>query len=46
LPASRSAALIRENGRLPKKPLRAESGEGCADWMIVCRPASISASFF
>src|SRR4051794_541339 len=23
-------SLMRENGRLPKKPLRAESGEGCA----------------
>jgi len=41
-----SAALIRENGRLPKNPFRADSGEGCADLMIVCRVASISGSFF
>ena len=30
-PAFSSAALICENGLLPKKPLRADSGEGCAD---------------
>lgn len=44
-PAARSAALMRENGRVPKKPLRAESGEGCADSMITWRLASISALF-
>jgi hypothetical protein len=33
------------NGRLPKKPLLAESGEGCAALSTVCRVGSISASF-
>ena len=36
-PAATSAALVRENGRLPKKPLRADSGDGCADSMMTWR---------
>ena len=32
-----SASLARLNGRLPKNPLWADSGDGCADSMIVCR---------
>ena len=31
LSAALSAALILEKGRLPKNPLAAESGDGCAD---------------
>src|SRR5579859_2328672 len=45
LPASRKAALILLKGRLPKKPERADSGEGCADSMIVWRLESISPTF-
>jgi hypothetical protein len=30
-PASTSAAFVREKGRLPKKPLDADRGEGCGD---------------
>jgi hypothetical protein len=41
-----NAALMREKGRLPKKPLLADSGDGCADAMMACRDASISGSFF
>ena len=36
LPASPNAWLIAENGRLPKNPLRAERGDGCADLIILC----------
>ncbi len=36
-PWSTSASLARLNGRLPKNPLWADSGDGCADSMIVCR---------
>ena len=43
-PASTRAALARENGRLPKKPLAADSGDGCADSMTTWRVVSISAS--
>src|SRR5258706_14699339 len=35
LPAACSAALIFEKGLLPKKPLRADNGEGCADWTMI-----------
>jgi len=45
LPASRKAALILEKGRLPKNPLAADSGEGCADWMIAWRVVLISGTF-
>ena len=31
-PAVRSAALTAENGRLPKNPVLADSGEGCGDF--------------
>src|SRR5687767_8364571 len=44
-PAATSAWLARENGRLPKKPLRADSGEGWADSMITRREVSIRAFF-
>src|SRR5207302_11254028 len=44
-PAAMSASLAREKGRLPKNPLRADSGEGWADSMITCRSVSISAFF-
>src|ERR1700730_5766018 len=37
-PAARKAALIFENGRLPKKPDRADRGEGCADSTMMWRP--------
>ena len=43
--ASTSAALARLNGRLPKNPLWADSGDGCADSMIVWRVVSISGFF-
>ena len=46
VPFSASARLIAENGRLPKNPRYAESGDGCADCMTVCRAVSISGSFF
>ena len=46
LPASRNSWLMAEKGRLPKKPLRAESGDGWADWMMVWREVSIRLSFF
>ena len=36
-PAATSASLARENGRLPKNPLCADSGDGCADSMISWR---------
>ena len=29
------ASLTLENGRLPKKPLAADSGDGWDDWMMV-----------
>ena len=45
MPASTSAALARLNGRLPKKPLCADSGDGWADSMIVWRVVSISGFF-
>ena len=38
-----SASLVRENGCEPKKPLWADSGDGCADSMIVWRDVSMSA---
>ncbi len=41
----RAPALARENGRLPKNPLRADSGEGWADSMITWRDVSIRAFF-
>ena len=44
-PAATSAALVRLKGRLPKKPLWALSGEGCADSITMCRGLSISAFF-
>ena len=40
-PAATSASLARENGRLPKNPLRADSGDGWADSMITWRDVSI-----
>ena len=46
LPTAASASLIAEKGRLPKNPLRADSGEGCAEAMIVCFVVSISSLFF
>ena len=46
LSAATRASLIFEKGLLPKKPLRAESGEGCADWITVCRVVSIKGNFF
>ena len=36
------ASLIFENGRLPKKPLAAERGDGWADCTIACRSVSIN----
>ena len=44
-PASTSAALVRLNGLLPKKPLWALSGDGCADSITVWRLRSINAFF-
>ena len=38
--------MARENGRLPKNPLRADNGEGWADSMITWRSVSIRAFFF
>ena len=40
-----SAALARENGRLPKKPLWADSGDGWADSITTWRVVSMSAFF-
>ena len=40
-PAATRAALVRENGLEPKKPLWADSGDGWADSMIVWRDVSI-----
>ena len=40
-----SAAFVREKGRLPTKPLYAESGDGCADSRVTCRDRSISTAF-
>ena len=40
-PAATSAAFARLNGRLPKKPLWADSGDGCADSMTWWREVSI-----
>ena len=40
-PAATSAALVRLNGLLPKKPLWALSGDGWADSITVCRDRSI-----
>lgn len=45
LPAASRAELVRENGRLPKKPRWAERGEGWGDSMMVCRDVSMSARF-
>src|SRR5262249_51830920 len=45
-PAVRSAALIWEKGLLPKNPVRAESGEGCADCTMTWRLVSTSGTFF
>src|SRR4051794_40423204 len=45
-PAPVSASLILLNGRLPKNPLRADKGEGWADFRIMCRAGSIRDSFF
>src|SRR5690606_40926341 len=45
-PSASSSALILENGRLPKNPLFADSGEGCGAVMIAWRVVSISAVFF
>ncbi len=42
LAVATSAWLARLNGRLPKNPLCADSGDGCADSMIVCRVLSIN----
>src|SRR5207237_2249329 len=44
-PAAISASLARENGRLPKNPLRADSGDGWADSMTTWRDVSMSAFF-
>ena len=44
-PASVRAVLVRENGWEPKKPLWADSGEGWADSMIVCRDVSMRVFF-
>ena len=44
-PAAARAALARENGSEPKKPLCADSGDGWADSMIVWRAVSMSACF-
>jgi hypothetical protein len=46
LPAARRAWLVRENGRLPKNPRRADNGEGWAELMMTCRSVSISSVFF
>ena len=40
-----SAVFARENGREPKNPWRADSGDGCADSMTLCREVSISDFF-
>src|SRR5690606_40283761 len=39
-PSASSSALILENGRLPKNPLFADSGEGCGAVMIAWRVRS------
>ena len=39
-PWARRASFVRENGRLSKNPLWADSGDGCADSMIVWRNSS------
>src|SRR5262249_58763132 len=44
-PAATRASLARENGRLPKNPLDADSGDGWGDSITVCRLVSISAFF-
>src|SRR3546814_452939 len=44
-PAATSAPFARENGRLPKKPLWADSGEGCADSITTWRLWSTSPFF-
>lgn len=41
-----SSRLIRENGRLPKNPRYAESGEGCGAERTMCRSRLISICFF
>ena len=38
--------FVRENGRLPKNPLDADSGDGCGDSMTTWRLVSMSAFFF
>ncbi len=45
-PCATSASLARLNGRLPKNPLWADSGDGCGDSMMVCRSRSINDFFF
>jgi hypothetical protein len=40
-----SASFVRLNGLVPKKPLWADSGDGCGDSMIVCRERSIKDFF-
>ena len=42
MPLSFKNSLHLENGLLPKNPLWAESGDGCADSKIKCRDPSIS----
>lgn len=45
-PAFVNAALMCENGREPKNPWCAESGEGCGASMTAWREVSMSAFFF
>ena len=45
-PAAFNAAFAFENGFEPKKPLCADSGDGCGAFKIVWRDASISGIFF
>ena len=44
--AATSASLARVNGLLPKKPLRADRGDGCAEQIVTCRDVSMSSHFF
>ena len=44
-PALANAAFVRLKGLLPKNPRCADSGDGCADSMMVCREVSIKALF-
>ena len=45
-PCASRKALALENGRLPKKPLCADNGDGCAERITRCLPVSTKAAFF